>query len=52
MSLNLRVWLAIVIWVVVITLVHLGLNTRVFDFSARARSSNAEEFRVGFLPVT
>jgi hypothetical protein len=50
MPLHLRVWLAAIAWVVAVTLLHLGLNTRALDFSAAAK--NKDRFRVGFLPVT
>ncbi len=52
MSVHTRFWMAVVVWVGAVTLVHLGLNTQALDFSAAARSSNAQQFRVGFLPVT
>jgi hypothetical protein len=52
MSLHLRVWLAVIGWVGAVTLVHLSLNTRALDFRAAVRSSDEEQFRVGFLPVT
>jgi hypothetical protein len=51
LSLHLRVWLAVIGWIVAVTLVHLGLNTHALDFQASAHS-HEEEFRVGFLPVT
>jgi hypothetical protein len=50
MSVQLRIWLAVIGWTVGVTLLHLSLNTRALDFSATAKSGG--QFRVGFLPVT
>jgi hypothetical protein len=47
---QLRVWLAVIGWAVLVTLVHLGLNTRALDF--RLHWQGSHRFRVGFLPVT
>jgi NitT/TauT family transport system substrate-binding protein len=52
MSLHLRAWLIVFAFVTGVTLLHLDLNTRTFDFQANANRSSAEPFRVGFLPVT
>jgi hypothetical protein len=39
-------------WLAVVTLLHLWLNTRVFDGGARSNGHRRAEFRVGFIPVT
>ena len=38
-------------WTAFVTDLHLGLNTKAFEPS-KWRQSGAEQFRVGFLPVT
>ena len=52
MPLQLRVWLAVIGWVGAVTLLHLGLNTRLLEFRGAAQGPDGEQFRVGFLPVT
>jgi hypothetical protein len=51
MSFSLRVLFTLIGWTAGVTLLHLGLNTRVLDYSA-APTPAENEFRVGFLPVT
>jgi len=51
MSFPLRVLFTLIGWTAGVTLLHLGLNTRVLDFNA-APTPNEKQFRVGFLPVT
>lgn len=48
----LRVALAVVTWLVTVTLLHLGLNTDVLNLSRRGQGPDVRKFRVGFLPVT
>jgi hypothetical protein len=43
--------LLILAWLAFVTALHLGLNTRAFD-PGSWRQSGADQFRVGFLPVT
>jgi hypothetical protein len=49
MSLATRIALAVVGWLAAITLLHLWLNTSVFD---GPRAGSGGRLRVGFLPVT
>ncbi len=51
MSLKRTVLLAAVAWLALITALHAGLNLRLRWFSPR-QASQAEKFRVGFIPVT
>jgi len=51
MSVQLRVVLTLIAWTVGVTLIHLGLNTRVLEYAAGQAPAEAQ-FRVGFLPVT
>ena len=37
-------------WTAFVTIMHLSLNTHVFEFNKK--NGAAQEFKVGFLPVT
>jgi hypothetical protein len=50
MSVRLRILLVALAWLLVVTFLHLWLNTRVLDFHGSAQ--RGAQFRVGFLPVT
>lgn len=47
---SLRFWLVLLGWCTGVTLLHLGLNTRIFESGSKVESRAL--FRVGFLPVT
>ncbi len=52
MSSQLKVLLAVIGWLAVVTLLHLWLNTHVLDFASGQKSQTGARFHVGFLPVT
>lgn len=52
MSLTRRAVIVVVSWLAGVTLLHLWLNTHVFDRTIRPNSNAGEQFKVGFLPVT
>jgi NitT/TauT family transport system substrate-binding protein len=47
-----RFAIAVAAWLAAITLLHLYLNTKLFDRRPARSASGAERFQVGFLPVT
>lgn len=50
MSVRFRILLAVLVWLAVVTFLHLWLNTRVLELHGSAQ--RGAQFRVGFLPVT
>jgi hypothetical protein len=52
MTVQRKVLLGVVGWLATVTLLHLWLNVRAFDWSGGRKEADTEEFRVGFLPVT
>ena len=51
MSSKSRVAIALIGWVVTVSVLHLWLNTGVFD-ATKTGAHHGPPFRVGFLPVT
>jgi hypothetical protein len=51
MPVQLRFLLTALGWTVAVTLAHLSLNTRAFDWDG-GKQHTGGQFRVGYLPVT
>jgi hypothetical protein len=52
LSSQLKVLSLIIAWVALVTVMHLWLNTKVFEPSNWGKERAEHQFRVGFLPVT
>jgi hypothetical protein len=52
MSSKLKVLLGVIGWLVVVTLLHLWLNTHALDLGSGNKPQTGVRFQVGFLPVT
>ncbi|HZQ47735.1 MAG TPA: ABC transporter substrate-binding protein, partial [Verrucomicrobiae bacterium] len=52
MTLKRTVFFGAIIWIALITVLHVSLNQNVRFFGAKKNVAEEEKFRVGFLPVT
>ncbi len=47
-----KVLLLVFAWLTFVTVLHLGLNTRLLEFGSCQHQPANSDFKVGFLPVT